>query len=626
MQQPESRQQTPLAALVAAVLVRIDGLVCKLQAAQPAAMDEMAVLLRQLCCLQGFPGFVGPQAAASPSSAAARNSLAPDLQQDCTQLLRWQYTLELWCAGQQPGFGQQCRAPVLAALQKPLQQALAAVVRHCREADWTLAGYCASPVAAALQKLQLLPCFSGDLRTQHWLQQHSAKLLDFHLAGQAPAAAALQQWVQALQRQQQQGLPQGAGLEAAQISTADAFQQSTSAELLHWHTLLLQALQACAAGQATGAETLQRVLYKPGWVLLALGLLEPARVFRCAWQILAQYRHLGRSLPPELLALLQQLGTLLNPAAPVPLPATLQRWQSQLLRLWPAGLRDDSLDIMLALPDTPGPRLVTLAAVPDLLSASFNTLADIEQDWFLPQLLEAQGTALQAELALLEKGAAALQVWPLEQLCTLLLEVYAAIHEAGHVAPGVLLWQAHQHLLRMLDQAAAWQEPQRDDCLLQQLQAWLASAGQAQRVCESAPGNLQVLQARLRNWLSNLAGVVEKPVRLQVSGSGAVPGELVCSQVEAGLKPLLKFLLLDNAADLASRRAVHRPRISTFEIGLTVCGQALQVEVGEDSQAPMLEAKRLQQLQRALPATAGTLQCEMVRGMGRRLRFTLPAG
>jgi len=601
---------TPLAALLAALQARIQQLLCRLPAQEPHTLAALAALVAELQGLHTLPALavldLPPHGGITPAGK-------------CATLLHWQRALEQWRWHERyPPL-----RPAVAALRHCLQHELAGLAQQCLQSDWTLAAYCSKGLQQVLARLQLVEWGSTAAATRWYLQ--AGELLEMHLDGRAPDPARLQQWFVRLYRRVEQGVMPSAN--AGAEVPAPGLSRETVAELATWRHLLVQAVAEHGANQPGAGEALLRLLYKPGWVLAELGRLPAARLFRTAWQMLAQYRHLGLQEPPGLMTLLQQLPALLDPEATVT-PNALERWQQQLLRLWPSGARNGALGIPLTLACAEDPQLVALAAVPDLLSVSFSTLTQVEQHWFEPEpLSRARRTQLSAELDLLEKGSAALKVWALEELCALLLELHARHDAEGRDAPAALLWQAHRQLLRMLDEAAAWQEQTRDADLLAHMRHWLDGTGErTEPAAAGMPAGLARLQQRLQAWLKSLADVVEKPVRLQVVGAAAALSPALWMQLEAGLKPLLKLLLFDNAADIPTRRALHRPRTSTFVIRFGVCAEGLVVEVDEDSRAPVLDQARLLRLQRTLPGSAGPLGCELLPGSGRRLRFVLPHG
>ena len=84
--------------------------------------------------------------------------------------------------------------------------------------------------------------------------------------------------------------------------------------------------------------------------------------------------------------------------------------------------------------------------MPDLLSASFTAL--VRAGGAQHPLTPDGRAALLGELALLEKGAAAMKVWPLEQLCTALIATYEARHAGDAGLPEQLLHELIRVLAR----------------------------------------------------------------------------------------------------------------------------------------------------------------------------------
>jgi hypothetical protein len=247
-------------------------------------------------------------------------------------------------------------------------------------------------------------------------------------------------------------------------------------------------------------------------------------------------------------------------------------------------------------------------------------------------LVQDLSSELLQELALLEKGAAAMKVWPLEQLCTLLIAVYET-HLRDEVAlPATLLQDAHRQLVRMLDQSAAWREATAVPALVQALELWLRDSLELKSACREPSGTglladggdcEQTLRAYLLSCLGTLASVLERPVRLQLDVGGVKLDASRMMQVVDCLRPLIKFMLLDQSVDARTRQAMHKPRISTLAVTLRATSARLTITAGEDSHEEVLHAAELQRLQRRLPKVAGPLACESHAGRGRSFTFTL---
>ena len=131
------------------------------------------------------------------------------------------------------------------------------------------------------------------------------------------------------------------------------------------------------------------------------------------------------------------------------------------------------------------------------------------------------------------------------------------------------------------------------------------------------------LRAYLLSCLGTLAPVLERPVRLQLDvGNVALDANRMMQVVDC-LRPLIKFMLLDQSVDARTRQAMHKPRISTLVITLRATSATLTISAGEDSHEEVLPAAELQRLQRRLPKAAGPLACESRAGRGRCFTFTL---
>jgi hypothetical protein len=308
--------------------------------------------------------------------------------------------------------------------------------------------------------------------------------------------------------------------------------------------------------------------------------------------------------------------------------------------------------------------VVALEAVPDLLSGSFTALVQAGRLTELPSaeacrpffqvLMQDMASELLQELVLLEKGAAAMKVWPLEQLCTLLIAVYEAHLRDEAELPAVLLQDAHRQLVRMLDQAAAWREVRLPEGLVQALETWLKNGPQPQSACREPLAGVDAitrgeagrglegrlagrlngephgqvngeepLRTHLLSCLGTLASVLERPVRLQLDAGGIQLDAARLTQVLDCLRPLLKFMLLDQSVDAYSRHAMHKPRASTLTVTLRATSATLVITAGEDSHEEVLAPAELQRLQRRLPKGTGPLACESRAGHGRSFTFTL---
>lgn len=503
------------------------------------------------------------------------------------------------------------------------------VARLVVASDGTLTCYCTSGLAVLLRQSRALARFCMDESAVSDLLALEDDCLDFHLAGEPVSRADLRGWLARCLRLLEQNAATRRQEAPRPAQAPDPRLRALLASELERYRAVLQEL-LIVAGDSQGltvSESLFTALYKLTWVLNAVACPALSRVCHCAYQLCMQYWRLRRALPLAVITVLQELATRLAPEGVALIPAAVLRaGQWHLLQAWPQPGVDGKLPIALAPETQLQQQVVSLDAVPLLLSGAFATLVQVERDWFeAGRLTDARRKALQQELAMLEKGAAAMKVWPLEQLCTLLLELHAggSSNEEAEVAD--LLWQAHSRLLDMLDQSAAWHEARTDPVLVQRLQDRLERHNGCREpaVAESPVNATTVLREQLRAYVRQLATVLERPVRLQLVTAAVQPDAQTCTQLVACLKPLLKFILLDNAVDTRSRRAVHKPLTSTVSVALHHNRGLLVIDVADDSQERTLAATQLHDLQRRLPKTAGALRCTVRAGQGRCFTFTL---
>ncbi|MDY6981742.1 MAG: hypothetical protein SV422_01505, partial [Pseudomonadota bacterium] len=560
----------------------------------------------------------------------------------------------------------------------------------CRASNGSLDYFCNSGLARNLWQLRGITRFCGSEALARTCDSLDDDCLDMHLCGARPPAAALQQWLARLFGAvfgAEYGVPATAEPDIAAMPELP-FRDVYDRELARYREQLQAELQmqldaapnaerhaqhenvgdlSATALQTTRAESaalkvsplLITLLYKLTWVFAAAEQHDWSRLCRCAYRVALQHWRIRLPMNDALQRVLADLAQ--KPGAP--LPATvLRQWRTQLLQDWPRWTDDTQRPI--ALRHDAGD-VVALDAVPDLLSGSFTTLVQAGR---LAQNTSARDCARQyqvlvqdlapellQELALLEKGAAAMKVWPLEQLCTLLIAVYESHLRDDTELPAMLLQDAHRQLVRMLDQAAAWREVQLAPILVQALEAWLRESaamratlyselyresyresyhesyheqcrepGATPLVKEVAHGDgIQSLRAQLLSFLGTLAPVLERPVRLQLDAAESAIDAARLAQLLDCLRPLIKFMLLDQSVDTRMRHAMHKPRVSTLSVSLRATSATLVVTVGEDSHEDVLAANELQRLQRRLPKTAGALACESRAGHGRSFTFTL---
>jgi hypothetical protein len=263
-----------------------------------------------------------------------------------------------------------------------------------------------------------------------------------------------------------------------------------------------------------------------------------------------------------------------------------------------------------------------LDAVPEVLASAFAKLVSATFD-ATPE--SETWSRLASEVRLLERGAAAMKVQPLEQLCTALLGMYEAFAGAEAMLPLPLVRRAHAALIDMLDRSAAWQQVEPVPELVAAL---TACQREAEGCREPDPGQNAValtaecLRQDVLEFIGTLSAALDRPVRLQLESSGVLLDPMSAAAVMSALKPLVRYLLLDPGVDARSRRQLHKPRVSTLAI--TLRGpEPLVVMVGEDSREELVAPAELERLRKRLPDAAGALVCEARAGIGRCFTFTL---
>lgn len=622
---------TPERALCRAMRELARGALEAAQVADTAAQADAAVLRLQL-----LAGFL-PEA---PLDARRLAHLSP-----LARLCAWQQGLEAG-AGELPE-----RDSVSPLLLPDMLAVLDRCTALCRASNWSLEYFCNSGIARGLWQLRGIAHFCASAAMAELFEELDDECLDMHLAGRAPPPEVLQQWLVRLfavvhDRKVLRPPP-------PDMATAPElpFRAVYDHELAQYRRQLQAELQAqlqlppADAGAEASSTPLKvtapliTLLYKLTWVFAAAEQMDWSRLCQCAYRIVLQYWRLRRPVSASVQGLLLELAH--KPGTLLP-GSVLRLWRWQLLRDWPRWTDDAQRPIALR-PEAG--HVVALEAVPDLLSGSFTTLVQAGNLANAPSaqacephyqvLVQDLASELLQELALLEKGAAAMKVWPLEQLCTVLIAVYELHLREEAALPAPLLKEAHRQLLRMLDQAAAWREVQAASGLMQELEGWLQGAAHAHSACREPAGEAarqaqdthgdseQVLRAHLLSCLGTLASVLERPVRLQLDAAQLKLDAARMTEVLDCLRPLIKFMLLDQSVDTRMRHAMHKPRVSTLAVSLRATSAKLVVTVAEDSHEDVLPQPELQRLQRRLPKAAGALVCESRAGRGRSFTFTL---
>jgi len=536
---------------------------------------------------------------------------------------------------------------------------LEALIDNCMKSAWSLTHFSSSVLPHLCNNLQKIAQFLDDHLMHNSCMALEATLITLHACNEEPAADTLDRLlvlIFCLRRGEEvsaallalQAVLSGAEAEAeAEEYEKDKprLMDETMAGVFVQEVQLYQCyiqnfLLAVSPKSQTSAvsQDLLTCFYKLHWVSLAVKLPQLSSLCGCFWQLLLQHWHHKLALGAATLQVLQKFCTRLE-SMQTPLENDVGWWQLQnrLLRLWPALESKDEMPILLLdkksknaiYPDG----LITLARVPQLLSGAFTALVNANRHWFVSyKNLAAHRIYLQQELLLLERGAAAMRLPALEQLCTLLLELHSTLddHADAETFPAELLWNTHQLLLNMLDQAAAWQDPELDMVLVSRLQSWLGQTLACDKIqIQEPPPVLQPSWLQLSNELTRqvkiLAAMMELPVRMVLAQPSMQLSVPTLQLLEQSLRPLLKFIMLDSTQDGNSRSAVHKPVINSINISVQAQHQALVVIVEQDSHEPP-PPRLLRTLQHKLPRAAGKLTCAVNTGTGRtfRISFSCP--
>jgi hypothetical protein len=365
--------------------------------------------------------------------------------------------------------------------------------------------------------------------------------------------------------------------------------------------------------------------YALPWSLAVVQQPQLSLLYHVWYRYLVLHSQYRQALTPRSWQLLQTSAALLAPERWATLAAT--EVLSQLLALlstWPTVAQAPVQSVVLQR-DGSGHSEVAIAQVPLLLASKLQLLSALRPSVFATRAtFAAQQQALMAELRFLERGSAAVRVYPIERLCILLLELYQAVAQQADAAefPGALLWQVHVHLLDLLDEAAAWQDPQLNSAVLQLAQAWLASQHSSTQANTSAAQT--ALAMRWQTYVQQLALTLELTVRFSVECQA--PLSPLCERAcELSVQQLLRLILLEHAAALEQRRLQHKPSALSVQVNMRQLAMGVQLCLEDDGSQAVPSAKALQRLQRKLPSEVVSLQCLPLPLEGRRFQLLLPA-
>lgn len=510
---------------------------------------------------------------------SARINLAV-LRRSSAEALQW--VLAIIRAQQRQGLDQ------FAWQQAQVLRLLSALAKSVREKQ-SLAALC-----AGLQRMQSLLEFSASTVQQQALATAAQVLSLAHVCSAQVEQQALQNaW------QQLWLLSQGEPLATAPSDSVDIeLLEAVQNDLRGYRWQLQHFLQPLTAQEENAGRALPfsvlLLYYRLPWVLAAAGQHSAAQLTQVAYHLLLTHWQQRLPIHTALHQLLQQIARVLEMGEWSKCNATLLwRWQQQLLQFYCAA------------------EPVKLAAVPTMLSRSFQALNALDSctTACAEKFAAVQGN-ITTELRLLEFGAAAVRMSAIEQFCSALLALLLKLRaaESAQSWPSMLLERSVQHLLALLDEAAAWQEPQLDSELLAELQ----------RVDFNVTNvGASSLDQRMQLFAATLARTLEQPLRLELSVAAAQT-EADSERCENVVQTFLRLLLLHCAQQSAERRLACLPRTLVVQIAIAAEGCVITA-VEPYCQLPIEEAV-LQRWQYKLSKLQIALSLEMNKA-GRRWRL-----
>lgn len=626
--------------LVALWQAWLERVLAALLASNASSTDTQDATLLRLQLLQQFL----PQAAVPtlPLAEDAPRLVVGGVPLLC-ELLRCQAHLHQHAAG--------AATSAVAVVVQQLQQGLLKVAQACRHSDWTLAGCVATGLARQCRELTLLAGFTGSAMLVQQLATIEAQLLLWHAGPQPPS---MQQ--QALVQKQLLALTRGRTdlCRALQLHTSPPeesvllqpetgqAEEVVHAECAQLTGLLRPALEAAALT----TEAMMFACYRLAWVLHALGRRTLTEVGLLVYQVLV--RHWQQRAPlqrpeQELLAAwlvqvqqageqsaLHDTGHLLSL-----LGAALASWPGQAGSADQAGQGSPDLrtqeecSVLLPLPAAQHTAALSIRHLPEYLAASLSALLQVDAAWFADRRSwQRCADLLHDELHLLEQGAAALRLSPLEQFCSLLLGVHVQLDATLPQGPwpGKVLWRAHHELVVMLDRAALWLEPLPNADTLALLRDCLQQGEERCMLLLRAPREAEPLQAlacALALFGQQAGRLLSRPVRIRLSAAVAMRAEFDVALLRT-LQETLRWLLLQHESSVELRRRQRQALATTLAVTLQSPDDAsCQVQVLETGMRSLPGDKALHGLQRSLGLAVEALSCEEVPGLGRRVQYRL---
>jgi len=490
-------------------------------------------------------------------------------------------------------------------LHRVLHYRMQELADACTQNVWTLEACTRSGLARKARQLVQLAAFApGKLETD--LGRVEQLLLRLHIdGGVADKVNALQQLLQGLilGKNMAGQLTQFDGSAASQDRVFESDEEAV-AELIAATENLSQVFPVAGEGQDVQvSEKMLRACDRLGWMLdvlghSSLGLAAHALAYTCLhnWQLRQPLR----------VSMLDQVQQLL-----IALRDKLEGLDN--------CCREPGHNLASSfLAECPehGQALEPATAIALNLANQFKMLIAVRKDSFTIQTGFVQySQALQKELRLLEKGAAAVRLRGLEQFTSLLLDIHhlLAVDCRDNGFPAALLWQGHQQLLAMLDAAALWFEPLPDLELMQQMAEWVRNAelllaNAAASLAVSTPQNgLQVALTAFSRKAGNLLG---RPVRLTLDvGETGVALQLMMVPV---VTEVLRWLLLQATVD--SNEGSGQPRTRSIVVQIQcrlLSGARIQTVIVDDRGSKLPDQRMQRRLQRLFPACGIELKAEL---------------
>jgi hypothetical protein len=489
------------------------------------------------------------------------------------------------------------------------------------DSSWTLAAWCSNGGVRICHQLAALAEFDSNPALARYCRKLSALLVHAHLQS-GPDPHGKRQLLKLICSLAQPGMVQPTALPwlanpgclSDKLQADELLYSALQQEVSCYRESLDLFLDARTDGRDTEKYHRQQLLQlttRMRWVLLEAGLECASTCLACCSEVMARYWFCKIPWPDRITVLLATLREYL--LVDILLHTDADRWESlqtQMLSLWPQQSYGADIPVRIG-PATP----TTLGQVPRLLSSSLQTLAMAEPQGFYMTDADSQGAEqMLHELALLERGAAAVEIRPVERLCGQLLDMYGLLQVSDTTIPTALLQRAHSSLLSMLDAAALWQEPVQETGLSQEIDAWLRERWQQYPLAEH-PVDWPGLCLALQSFAASLGGMLALPLRLEIQTLSAPPQALPGQVLLHIVQVLIRTLCLDVGSHQANRNGRHLPVVTVFTLSVALVDGHWCLELGEDSGAAVPDTQEMSRLKLKLPDAASRISCRMEHGL-----------